>query len=129
MTHEEKLKEITKDLRSKLPRLTNIEKGCFIRRNYTRVLEINSVFDKINSQVFYAVDEFGDKVTLTRSDIKEVIGKEPILNDVLEWLFVKEEFDVSMFLTNYFDKDCWDFSKPYLKDQSEAHINLLYDLL
>jgi len=89
--------------------------------------------------------ELDDSLEYNLSDFI-LIGKEPMLNDVLEWLksiseytdkycitiggdFLKMNFIQSSFeLINSHTNPRWDMSKPYLKDQSTELIEWLSTL-
>lgn len=65
-------------------------------------------------------------------------GKDPMLNDVMQylWKLVEEDHenqDEILFgigcLTNAYDNFCWNFKNPYLKDQSPELIAFLHGLI
>jgi hypothetical protein len=82
---------------------------------------------------------------LERYAVKDCIwyGQEPMLNDVLEWLKIKNDYTDEYALTiggdflkmdftqsqlgliNHYSNPRWDLSKPYLKDQSNKLIEFL----
>ncbi|WP_430827266.1 hypothetical protein [Chryseobacterium indologenes] len=61
--------------------------------------------------------------------------REPMLNDVMEWLLVKSQSDFEpadkRYLTHFlaFKLSEWDLSKPFLKDQSPELIKFLHGLI
>lgn len=138
MNTAEKLKLITADIREKLPRLMKLEEGCIIK----------DTFDK---EKFKIVKDFGyalgllslesDVVTkVAKSDlsIEKIIGKEPMLTDVLEWLDndYYSHFEIIDGKGAIVDYSCEetiiyyiDLSKPYLKDWSEEVIDYLYEFV
>ncbi len=143
MNKGQKLKIVTDDIRAKLPRLMELEKGCLIKNTYGKYKIINK-----KNNYFDCVDIVGTVTSYSEKYLRkikgfEIIGKEPMLNDVLEWLRGKNHaywgyrMNSAGELTAYdFYKrkwstpiDFWDFSKPYLKDQSEKLINFLYELI
>ncbi len=140
-TTEEKLKAITEDIRSKLPRLKEPMKDCYIDTKTHGICKI-LYLDLLNEKVKYSVlDEFLDFKEIGKKEIKEIIGKEPTILDCMEWLN-KKEYKVELtgqgLLYAVIGKDhpmkkaisCRvDLTKPYLKDQSEEFINFLYGLL
>ncbi|MRM93753.1 hypothetical protein D1Z98_01850 [Riemerella anatipestifer] len=131
MTTQDKLQAITADIRQKLPRLMELEEGCLIRDK-----EINVTFtiterdDKfqllyVNGNNCFSFDFFKSRF--------EVIGKDPMLTDVLEWLGT-ELYTVFTYGLEVYGSDevymfTWDLSKPYLKDQSEEVIDFLYNFI
>ncbi len=138
MTHEEKLKAVTDDIRVKLPRLMELEKGCLINRGYwiEEFLEIRR-----KEYVCLRIDGYSIYCYKEKPKKEEIIGKEPTILDCMEWLD-KKEYKVELTGRGLFyaviGKDhpmkkaisCRvDLSKPYLKDQSEELINFLYELL
>ncbi len=145
MTHEQKLQAVTADIRAKLPRLINLEDGCLVFDKKSK--QIGQITRVIND--VYIIVWKDDKVTPNHiiedvvNDNCSVIGKEPMLNDVLEWLsdleIKNEELNSSLGVSLFYGKDfrfktCknevnWDLSKPYLKDQSEELVNFLFELI
>ncbi len=138
MKTEEKLKEIIEDIRAKLPRLMQLEKGCWIKQDENIGIIVQ---DCTNACFVWATNN----LTMNHwfkshlSNKCKIIGKEPTLNDVLEWLNKKlsstETFQ-STELGELTKKEVlmvvlenWNLSKPYLKDQSEQFINFLHGLL
>ncbi len=137
-TKEQKLKAVTDDIRAKLPRLMELSDGCeFISEDikYQVILDLEKwvlTFDGNNIDKIHC-----DYIKDTRS---KIIGKEPMLNDVLEWLeLIQPKSSWSSYaitmdgrLIDVFAEITIckiDLSKPYLKDQSEKLINFLYELL
>ncbi|WP_223559573.1 hypothetical protein [Chryseobacterium lathyri] len=67
----------------------------------------------------------------------KVIGKEPMLNDVLEWydehVEITENNGQGFFTRGFYDQFEnwieWDMSKHYLKDQSSELISFLHSLI
>ncbi|GIZ15539.1 hypothetical protein [Capnocytophaga catalasegens] len=157
MTTEQKYQAVTKAIRKALPRLVDVEKGCIVRalhNNKGVIVDIENCLgldDIVSYGVLLPYGEIKELKYLTLSEF-EIIGKEPMLNDVLEVLpkllppenrYYSEEIYLSSdgeFYRTYLNyKDAneleylhhngWDLSKPYLKDQSEDLINFLYNLL
>ncbi len=144
MTHEEKLQAITADIREKLPRLMEIEKGCFIQ-NDVEIWELWESEDKktipgLRISILGNESRLFNIEDLKKDQEYKIIGKEPMLNDVLEYLDVIN-IEIKLMATNregasvlYLEKDEWtieewDLFNPYLKDQSEEVITFLYGLL
>lgn len=142
------LEELTREIRERLPRLMELSDGQRIlalindhsNDIYEGAVEIIGVgaIIKENREI-----EIGGYSYLIDEDYK-VFGKDPMLNDVLEWLSLKSDtvdyygFDsagnylwfnhaLNKFSTNPTVK--WNLSKPYLKDQSPELINFLHGLI
>ena len=126
---ENKLNELTDAIRKALPRLMEIENGQIFNSKYYGLIQATQI--EIHKANIYSIYGFDFKCGLPRSNYYlrelDLVGKEPMLNDVLEWLNYK-------FLhsnTNY-NIDVvyrWDLSKPYLKNQSEDLINFLHSII
>lgn len=146
MTHEEKLNAVTTAIREKLPHLMKLEKGCIIIKDNseTEIIGISHLGDAGDD--FYTVYQLYDDFVLdTILDVefeeKTIIGKEPMLNDVLKWVLQNprgKHFDPTgmggFVLKNYNTRGTvdfaeWNLTKPYLKDQSKELINWLYELI
>ncbi len=137
MLHEEKLKAVTDYIRAKLPRLMKLEKGCFL----FNALGIYEVV-KVENDDVYSVDIrsrkriFYDKESSIIRNC-DILGKDIMLNDVLEWINViieevkKEGFEKRIYLYVRIKElsGQWDLTKPYLKDQNEELINFLHRLI
>ncbi len=138
MTTEEKLKAVTEDIRSKLPRLKELEQGCICITD-DRDCEVFYIDDNCAYLYFTKLKLFQEYNKKYFIDNTKIIGKEPMLNNVLEWLAMTvDEFHLTAdyhvfkkkaFLSISMDNIGWDLSKLYLKDQSEEFINFLYKLL
>ena len=133
------------DIREKLPRLMQLEEGQKLKSlisDPTNDICKDSYFivgwnEEYNCTIENDHIEIGGYVYIINKDF-EVIGKEPMLNDVLEW-FATKEITGLHFVTNHFinfslknnlPTVCgkWDLSKPYLKDQSNELIEFLLTL-
>ncbi len=138
MTTEEKLKAVTEDIRDKLPRLMKLEKGCLVQSHHFDDIREIYMTHKIKGELYYLTfcKQFKQEYTL-EEQIQKIIGKEPMLNDVLEWLQVLNSLEYDMQINQTAsqielanDEIIYiDLSKPYLKDQSAELINFLYELL
>ncbi len=146
-TKAEKLKAVTEDIRSKLPRLMKLEKGCLVFNTRTEHRgEILEVFaNKKRNNPTYLVHWISSMPLVNTYDEDyllpeiEIIGKEPMLNDVLEWLEKGKSantFNINSRGAIFIEFSAtsgycgiWDLSKPYLHQQSEELINFLYRLL
>ncbi len=128
------LEELTREIREKLTRLKELSKGCIIESS-EKVFEIDDLMYAVcdNDQIF---DRFTDSWIF--SDEYQIIGKEPMLNDVMEYLSIKAvefAFTQNGFYAydNYIER--WgDFipvnlQSPYLKDQSPELIKFLHSLI
>jgi len=146
MNHTEKL---TKEIRDKLPRLMNLE------YNQVLISKINDPSVGIMKNTLFIV---GIDCKLLTSKIGiveiggyeykvgkhfEIIGKDPMLNDVL--LFLQDEnsheatihidsrgiiYQYNSKFDDYYPVSFrWDLSKPYMKDQSPELINFLHSLI
>lgn len=135
------LEELTREIREKLPRLKELSDGTIIK----------SLFDDkrnfITKDTFYQIGYSEDCICLAdnvnvnidgysyKTSSFEIIGKEPMLNNVLEWLKVKSQSDFKpgdkRYLTHFlaFNLSEWDLSKPFLKDQSPELIKFLHSLI
>ncbi|TQM18309.1 hypothetical protein [Chryseobacterium aquifrigidense] len=126
------LEELTREIREKLPRLKELSKGCIIESS-EKVFEIDDLMYAVcyNDQIF---DRFTDSWVF--SDEYTIIGKEPMLNDVLQWFKESDMKDgINMMhelIWSHTAKEIinhWNLSKPYLKDQSPELIKFLHSLL
>jgi hypothetical protein len=75
------------------------------------------LFDKYNYDSFESEQEH----------FMEIIGKDPMLNDVLFWLNNQDNANI-LSIMRFNDTFKWDLSKPYLKDQSSELIEWLNTL-
>lgn len=157
MTTQEKLKLVTGWIRQDIPRLMELSDGCWVRKKrllYPEFEEneyfynhIRGVYQGDKSYILFSYDEDGevgqssvDKDYLDKHF--EVVGHEPMLNDVLEWvklnqfliddLYVDEDGYFGLIDYGLREFKClnahWDLSKRYLKDQSDEVIEFLYNL-
>ncbi len=97
----EKLQAVTDDIRAKLPRLMELEKGCLVRDRETGGLGEVVAFENKFIYVEWKDNRGVSKETSkTLNDYTEIIGKEPMLNDVMEWLnsfgFNRNSEDISI---------------------------------
>lgn len=132
------LEELTREIREKLPRLMELKDG-------QRIIALKS--DEPNDIYVGDIDTIGISAILLESGEIEiggyeyqigvdygVVGLEPMLNDVLEWLGLMGVEYISYDGQLYIYKEIetgfiWDLSKPYLKDQSPELITFLHSLL
>lgn len=134
---ENKLNELTDAIRKAIPRLMELSEGCEIISkivDYFNNIEIESNFiigknaefdgeDIVIGEYCYGLINF------------TIIGHEPLLNDVLEWLKIKSEIVFGFNDKRLYDHfkvwklNDWDLSKSKLSDQSEQLINFLHGLI
>lgn len=121
------MKELEDKIREALPHLKELTEGCFYGYDDEPCIKI--VFKDENEVSFINILTF-DKISMLTIDSfnhldLELIGKDIMLNDVLNWLTTFERNTVK-----YVDEILceWDLTSPYLKDQSEALINYLNEL-
>ncbi|MFP3835375.1 hypothetical protein [Chryseobacterium sp. SIMBA_028] len=153
------LEQLTADIREKLPRLMDLTQGSIIKsliedkRNYL----VKDSFLEIGYNEDYTCLVDNQHVNIRQVHLDgytyklesfEIIGKEPILNDVLEWHSKhhskNSHFEVFNIVMNdvkhpagvfldYSEEDTarfiWDLSKPYLKDQTPELITFLHGLI
>lgn len=135
-----KLDLLKQSIRKNIPSLMEIGKGLlFLRKRIDAPDELEDILEFCGSSTYSVIyhnseiDHFGrfDK----KQPLGKIIGKEPMLNDVLAW-FKLSKYEYAHFEGHYFliyngDEKCdpieWDLSKPYLKDQSEQMIDFLYE--
>lgn len=119
-THQEKLNELTTEIRKSIPRLMEFSDGCEIISKIEDCyndIEIESNFIIGKNAKFYGEDIFIGGYFYS-TDNFTIIGHEPLLNDVLQWLSIISRFDLK-----------WDLSKSKLSEQSPELINFLYNLI
>ena len=124
-THQEKLNELTTEIRKAIPRLMELNDGCVIENEYKTKYKIY-----YNEKRYYNVfnDELvSNSIVKPLSKSYNIIGKEPQLNDVLEWLCNKFINNNTNYITQVLS--LWDLSKSKLSDQSEQLINFLHGLI
>ncbi len=150
-TKEEKLKAVTDDIRAKLPRLMELEKGCLVKYKNEEYEILGIEYGDMDNGYYIdlkLVNECGDLILESLRNV-EIIGKEPMLNDVLEWINIVIGETQRVVSIDVYGKmrsaymmgrglgairtlemsSKWDLSKPYLHQQSEELINFLYELL
>lgn len=146
-TREEKLNELTNEIRKAIPRLMELSDGCVIVPKYIiseiytigkNAYLINNII-RLNDGYYYYLDDF------------TIIGHELLLNDVLQWLkIIETNFDIEYkgvyAISCYGNIFCiqenineepfyktmlinWDLSKSKLSEQSPELINFLHDLI
>lgn len=141
-----------------------LEEGCLVKIKFNdyadyiaKVIEItggNQIADTGDYDDFYVIlnsNFLGYEKRYTDDEDIEIIGKEPMLTDVLEWVKITEKYLYSFLVltVDFYGSICniyhdsehlssiigynknikWDLSKPYLKDQSNEVIDFLYNLI
>lgn len=126
-THQEKLNELTTEIRKAIPRLMELSDGCEIKTQsgtkYKIYLEEESFYNCFNEKV---VTTSMTKPLSTHS--YTIIGHEPLLNDVLEYFLEYTSLDFNTRQMAYILAS-WDLSKSKLREQSPELINFLHDLI
>lgn len=131
------LERLTDHIRKCVPKLRSIEVGQVFFSSFYGYIQA-TIINKY-SENLYAVYGFDLKEGFPRNnyyprDLK-LVGKKPMLNDVLEWL---KGIDCEIHSINKYgmmhdrkwELICqWDLSKDYLKDQKQATIEHLYNLI
>lgn len=146
------LQELTDDIREKLPKLKELSEGCFFSMENEsglqfkyKVLQIyggsqiadTGDYDDVYLDISSDWDGIEERCYLDVIERKaEIIGKEPMLNDVLEWLKYSDMKDGINMMYEWIWIDTvkeilklWDLSKPFLKDQSPELIIFLHSLI
>jgi hypothetical protein len=78
--------------------------------------------------IYELFDEYNyDSFESKQEDFIEIIGKDPMLNDVLFWLNNLDNANI-LSIMRFNDTFKWNLSKPYLKDQSTELIDWLNTL-
>lgn len=136
MANKAKINKLVNFIRDNVKDLKSLSKGCIVQ-NYKGI-----TFEILKAVIDNDKDDFivySDANLLLNSvrvnDLPEhkvkIIGREPLLNDVLlcfnESLYSTAKEDKHLSILDMILSE-WDYSKPYLKDQSEATINYLFDL-
>ncbi len=128
----EKVRFISNVIRDKFPELKAIEVGQVFHSEYYGKITATKV--QQHSPTTYSIYGFDEKDGLPRDNYYPkdlgLVGREIMLNNVLHY------FQELLFEQSYMDKSKtniemilseWDYSKPYLKDQSEATIFYVFD--
>ncbi len=130
MSNYEKLKT---EIQKAIPNLMKIEEGqIFNSEHYGDIIatKITSHTKKSFSVYGFDIKEGLPRDNYYPRDLK-LIGKEPMLNDVLEWIKIKLNSDDDLKLKYHFMYkilETWDTSSPYLKDQDILIMNTLFSL-
>lgn len=139
------LEELTREIREKLPRLKELGDSCKVRIHHERNPLLYIIGFNPLENTYYAQCKEGRLAYVKKEythgsyntyELKEIIGKEPMLNDVLDW-FKNSQYKKGINLmheliwsqTSEHILKLWDLSKPYLKDQSPELIEFLHGLI
>ena len=129
MTHEQKIEALSNEIRKALPYLMELSGGCVVEYiGDSTLYKVNGLnFHTTGKATLYCTD-LSTKIKQScvfpyNTKYYKIIGKEPMLNDVLAWL---SNIDTSIYILNiygvFFNRHIsnmrivWDFEKPYLKD-------------
>ncbi|WP_079242627.1 hypothetical protein [Chryseobacterium indologenes] len=146
------LEELTREIREKLPRLKELSEGCHFSMETEsgfhfkyKVLQVygggqiadTGDYDDVYLDISSDYDGIEEQCYLDVIERKaEIIGKEPMLNDVLLWFKESDMKDgINMMhelVWSHTAKEIinhWNLSNPYLKDQSPELINFLHGLI
>ena len=141
MTKEQKIEALSNEIRKALPYLMELSEGCIFfnqKRGYFKAHHIRIIghFDLSRTHLITACVEGNSNANFYYPLSCELVGHEPMLNDVLAWL---SNIGSSAYFLNiygvFFNRHIsnmrivWDLENPYLKDQSEELINFLYSLI
>ena len=141
-TDQEKLNELTEAIRKSIPILMELSEGCEIIskiEDYFNNIEIESNFIIGKNAEFDGEDIVIGEYCYGTINFT-IIGHEPLLNHVLEWRRITNNYRASFINDLFIDEDKsnetgvivevdWDLSKSKLSDQSEELINFLHDLI
>lgn len=97
MTIQEKLNVIVKDIRQKLPRLMQLEEGCWVERDG----DIGKIIKSNKESYSLLINNNPNPFSYLKSTTKkeEIIGKEPMLNDVLDYMH-KSNIELNYYIDN-----------------------------
>lgn len=128
------LEELTREIREKLPRLKELSDGTIVKSLF------NDKRNFITKDAFYQIGYSEDCICLAdnvnvnidgysyKTSSFEIIGKEPMLNDVLECIKKTVIADKNETAYNIIAHN-WNLIHPYLKDQSPELIKFLHSLI
>ena len=135
MTNYEVLKE---KIQNKILRLKELNNGCIIEKPHFNIFAqkyipdtfdvyyiLNNNIHNKDGGILCSVEDMDREFILSQCKF----GKEPMLNDVLEFIYISKSYKNSpipheeRMILNFLKK--WDLSKPYLKDQSDKLIDYL----
>ena len=132
-THQEKLNELTEAIRKSIPRLMELSDGCVIKNErgtkYKIYYKENRYYNVFNDETV------SSSIPKPLCKSYTIIGHEPLLNHVLEWLDTNKcDFSIRKegFVFYRMDDLCmanWDLSKSKLSEQSPELIDFLHDLI
>ena len=137
-THQEKLNELTEAIRKSIPRLMELSDGCVIKNErgtkYKIYYKENRYYNVFNDETV------SSSIPKPLCKSYTIIGHEPLLNHVLEWRRITNNYRASFINDLFIDEDKsnetgviveidWDLSKSKLSEQSPELIDFLHDLI
>ena len=146
MTHEEKLNELKEAIRKAIPRLMELSEGCIVKPHKQNQFILDATFEVRKLKTGFYIRSIIEPFEPYYEYEISIIGHEPKLNDVLEWLgynyaivagggfLMKNTGDMNFKCIEVPNVDeyrhlKWDLSKSYLKDQSPELIDFLHYLI
>lgn len=127
------LEKLTADIRNKIPRLMELTEGCEYRYE-DQTYKVDGIYRKFQNGYLSVGGE------ILFRDEYDIIGHDPMLNDVLEWLGLNYSYNFfidsigqicnyNQGLSGWIIKGKWELKSPYLKDQSSDLIDYLVALI
>jgi hypothetical protein len=123
------LERLEKDIREKLPRLMELTEGCFINYKHSNAKLINKRGSEYCLLKASGIVEWVQDYVIINY---RIIGHDPILSDVLEWLSIKDNNTNVELYEDGLDIDgnaLWCLEIPFLKDQPQELIEYLATLI
>ena len=133
----EKIEFISNNIRNKIPRLMELNFGCKVitKECPNKIITIGHNCYAISNKII--IDEIAPPDSKNKYQyIDKIIGKELLLNDVLQWfyllngdyeLLISEIKNHILIIFNNKHINI-DLNKPYLKDWNENVINFLFEI-
>lgn len=134
----EKIEFISNNIRNKIPRLMELNFGCKVitKECPNKIITIgHNCYDISVDKVI--IDEMSPVDSKNKYQyINKIIGKEPMLNDVLQWFYLLNGdyslniSEINNYINIWFNNKSIDIdlNKPYLKDWNENIINFLFEI-
>lgn len=127
-THQQKLNELTTEIRKAIPRLMELSDGCVIKPYTQNEFMLDATYRIKDTDYGIYVDSLLYRYDTYSDSEFEIIGHEPLLNDVLEYFLEYTSLDFNTRQMAYILAS-WDLSKSRLSEQSPELINFLHDLI